>query len=165
LIRRAVVEDARDLAAVHIGTWQEAYKDDFPAEFLGSFDVEARARWFTNQIQSGAVILVAIEKSETVGFCWVGPSDDKAWAEIYAIYVDPNSWSSGVGFRLFAASIETLASLGYNHLMLWVLESNERARSFYERQGMTIARPFRLEEIGGVQVTEIRYELDLPARS
>jgi ribosomal protein S18 acetylase RimI-like enzyme len=167
MIRPAVVGDAVALAEIHIRAWQVAYEDDFPEPFLSSLDVERRTAWFDQQIRSGAEILVAQGPGSDVvtGFCFFGSSTDHGWGEIFAVYVDPVYWGSGLGYRLFGAAIRSLTDSGHTRMLLWVLQTNERARSFYERQGMALGKPVRIEEIGGVQVMEVRYEINLPGRA
>ena len=73
----------------------------------------------------------------------------------------PDHWGEGHGRLLIRAGEDRLRRLGVRRAMLWVLEANHRARSFYEREGWTLGDPFRLEDIGGNQVGEVRYEIDL----
>lgn len=162
MVRRAVVGDAAQIAAVHIGTWQIAYAHVFPEEFLASFDVEHRGRWMAERIESGSNVIVSELDDRITGFCMFGPSHEPDWGEIYAIYVNPGDWSLGHGYELFNETCRVLSEQDYQHMLLWVLKDNERGRAFYERQGMTVGEPIRIEEIGGVQVTELRYELGLP---
>ena len=160
-VRRAVAEDASRLAEGHILSWQHAYRGHFPDGFLDGLDLEARRRFFDRVISEGAVILVSETGEDLAGFCFVGAADAEEWGEIYAIYVHPDRWGEGHGQRLIVAAEDELRALGHDKALLWVLESNDRARSFYQRQGWTLGKPVRIEEIGGVQVTEVRYERDL----
>ena len=161
-VRPAVASDADDLAAIHIGTWQVAYVDIFPDEFLKGLDLEARVKWFERSIRNRADILVSEDDSGVTGFCFVGmSSSDPGWGELYAIYVHPDVWGRGHGYELLAAAEERLVALGFSRVLLWVLEPNSQARHFYERQDWQLAKPIKLEEIGGTPVTEVRYEKDL----
>ena len=162
-LRWAVPDDADDLAEVHVTTWQQAYSGIFPDEFLGKLDRGSRARWWRGFIADGASVHVAVADEAVVGFCHAADSDDQGWGEVFSIYVHPDHWGFGHGRALLAAGEETLARAGHRRALLWVLEDNRRGRRFYERQGWVLGAPFRIEEIGGVQVTEVRYEKDLPA--
>ena len=73
----------------------------------------------------------------------------------------PERWGMGLGRALLATSEALLADMGFIRAMLWVLEGNDRARAFYQRQGWSQGAPFRLETIGGTEVTEVRYEKSL----
>ncbi|MFV1961061.1 MAG: N-acetyltransferase family protein [Acidimicrobiia bacterium] len=158
MIRPALVSDAADLASLHVNTWQHTYRGIFPEDFLAGLDVEKRTSWFAHRIESGAIVLMAEDDGDTVGFASLGESVDKGWGEVFAIYVHPDVWGNGHGFELLTAAEFELSAAGFDRALLWVLDTNTRARSFYERQDWTLGKPLRIEEIGGVQVTEVRYE-------
>lgn len=158
MIRRARIEDASDLASVHINTWQHAYRKVFPADFLESLDLERREVWFASQIEKDGDLLVAEAGGRAVGFCLFGSSDEEGWGEIFAIYVLPQRWGEGHGYRLLRGAERDMAESGLAKALLWVLDSNRVARAFYQRQGWSLGKPIRIEEIGGTQVTEVRYE-------
>lgn len=103
-------------------------------------------------------VLIGEVDGQVAGFCTVGPSADPGWGEVYSLYLAPEHWGIGLGRDLLAAGEQALSEDGDARAMLWVLDSNERARSFYERQGWEPAKPFRIENIGGNDVTEVRYE-------
>lgn len=140
-----------------MASWQTAYVGILPAAFLDELDREGREGWFRDRIPRGGMY-VSGEEDHLVGYCWVGPSDAAGWGEVYAVYVHPASWGRGHGRALMTIAEEELMQRGFHQTLLWVLEGNRRARAFYESQGWARGRPIRLEEIGGVQVTEIRYE-------
>jgi GNAT superfamily N-acetyltransferase len=164
-VRSAVLADATQLGHLHIETWQIAYADVFPEEFLAGLDVSARVKWFRRNIKQQRMVLVAESGDGLVGFCSAGEAFDPDWGEIYAIYVHPDHWGRGYGRELLAAAEDQLLSGGFGKALLWVLEVNQIAREFYERQGWRLGRPVKLEEIGGTPVTEVRYEKDLRERS
>jgi ribosomal protein S18 acetylase RimI-like enzyme len=161
-VRRAVVEDAEALADVHITTWQKAYAGILPETYLNTMDRSRRSGWWRRFLDQGAEVHVA-DAGGVVGFCHADSSADEGWGEIYSIYVHPDSWGAGYGRALLVAAESTLVALGFERALLWVLEDNARARGFYESQGWAPGRPFRVEEIGGRQVTEVRYEKLLTA--
>ena len=71
--------------------------------------------------------LLAESGDVTVGFISVGASRDAdADGELFAIYVDPDYWGSGVGRKLMAAGEERLRELGHVEAILWVLADNPR---------------------------------------
>ncbi len=158
MIRPARVSDAAELSSLHIATWQHTYRGIFPDAFLAGLDIEMRTSWFTHQIESGSIILAAEDEGDLTGFAFLGKSVDDGWGEVFAIYVRPGEWGKGHGFELLGEAERKLSAAGFDKALLWVLESNARARSFYERQEWTLGKPLRIEEIGGVQITEVRYE-------
>lgn len=163
MIRTAVSGDARRLAEVHIRSWQSAYRGMFPDAFLQNLDLERRARFFAERIDSGDRVIVAESGGEIVAFCWPAPAAEDGWGEILSIYAHPHHWGQGHGRDVLAAGEAHLREEGFNRALLWVLDANSRARRFYELQGWSLGSGFRVEEIGGVQVTEVRYEKELSA--
>ena len=63
--------------------------------------------------------------------------------EIYAIYVHPDHWSSGVGQALLDSALADLIGAGFDNVMLWVLDSNARACRFYELAGWARDEPLQ----------------------
>ena len=157
--------EARALAEIHIETWQKTYIDVFPEPFLEGLNLDRREKWFEAQIDRGKGLIVADAGTEPAGFCFFGDSSDEGWGEVFAIYVRPDHWGRGHGFRLLSSAERHLAEESHRRALLWVLEQNQRARDFYERQGWVLGKPIRIEEIGGTQVTEVRYERFLSSSS
>ena len=110
---------------------------------------------------NGAVHVACVDET-VVGFSFAGASrKDASEAEIYAIYVHPDQWGTGMGRSLFAASCDAMRSQGFSRLMLWVASENDQARTFYARAGMETDGATKSANIGGADVEEIRYWLDL----
>ena len=59
-------------------------------------------------------------------------------------------------------SLDRLAAVPFFEATLWVLDSNPRARRFYEVGGWTLDGAARPHTIGGQSVQEIRYRRALP---
>jgi GNAT superfamily N-acetyltransferase len=142
---------------VHVRTWQVAYAHVFPPERLAELSIERRADQWRESPP-----LVAMADGVVVGFVSVGASrDDNAAGELFAIYVDPEHWSTGVGRELIAAGEEHLRALGHTDAILWVLADNPRARRFYERAGWHHDGGTRSIEIFEHEVLEVRYRKEL----
>lgn len=157
MIRPATPDDAEAVARVHVETWRAAYAHALSAEGLDSLSVTDRA-----EMHRRSPPVVAEVDGEIVGFVSVGPgTDPETDGELYAIYVLPDHWGSGVGRALMQAGEERLRELGHQHAILWVLEDNPRARRFYEAAGWTLDGTRRPIEIFGQPVPEIRYEKSL----
>ena len=166
-VRRAAAEDAGQIAEVHVASWRAAYRGLLPDDLIASLDVSLRERrWRSILHQPEWTLLVAGEQatSAVVGFACCGPSrDDDAEAttgEVTAIYAHPDVWGRGVGAALLSASTATLASR-YLRATLWVLDTNSRARDFYERLGWRADGAVKHEEREGFTLVECRYRLDL----
>jgi len=147
------------VARVLEANWQRAYAGLIDQAFLDSMDVESRTEsWSRILRQTRGRVLVAEDDGVIAGFCAVGPSIEEDWGEVYAIYLDPDRWGQGVGRALLAAGERALLDDGQWQALLWVLDRNVRAREFYERQGWVPGKPIRIENIGGADVNEARYE-------
>ncbi|WP_051298577.1 hypothetical protein [Arthrobacter castelli] len=46
---------------------------------------------------------------------------------------------------------------GHTAVTVWVLETNQRGRQFYERMGLAVDGTSKEQTMGGTRLTEIRY--------
>lgn len=162
-IRRAIAEDAAGIARAQERGWQAAYRHVFPVEELDRGGFIKPERWTERLLRPpwGWGTFVAEEGGAVVGFISVGPSrDERGIGELYAIYVDPDWWSTGTG-RALIEHAEQQLSVEYREATLWVLEDNPRARSFYERAGWTLDGARKAEARWGVRAPEVRYRKSL----
>ena len=162
-VRRAWVGDAAGIAAVHVASWQRAYRGLMPAELLDSLSVPARTqRWVQNleRCAPGAATFVAELDGEVIGFASVGASRDEdadGAGELWALYLHPRHWGTGHGHVLHAHAVRALAATGAAEATLWVLTANERARRFYERHGWAADGATKVAVLGDVPLDEVRY--------
>jgi GNAT superfamily N-acetyltransferase len=158
-VRKATAEDAAGIARVQERGWQAAYRHVFPTEELDRGGFIHADRWTERLIRppAGWTTFVAEHDGEVVGFTSVGPSrDETGVGELYAIYVDPEQWSTGTGSALIEQAEEQLRT-AYTDVTLWVLEDNPRARAFYERAGWSVDGGRKAEARWGVRAPEVRY--------
>lgn len=155
MIRPARSDDAPGLTAVKVASWSDAYDQIFPSEFLSSLDYPSQ--YWDRHLEG---LVVAVDDDQIIGYCSHAAADDEGWGEIRAIYVHPRHQGQGHGSRLLARGISGLRERGLSRALLWVIDRNLQARGFYEARGFSIGSPFRIEDIGGTQVTLIRYERD-----
>ena len=156
-ISKAAIEDARALAEVHVRSWRWAYRGLLPQGVLDDLDVEAREQMWRDAIADARRrVWAARENGDVVGLCAAGPArDDDHTGEVYAIYLDENAVGRGDGKRMLDVALADLRRR-FNRVVLWVLESNERARAFYEKNGF-IADGERIEIVDGIELKELRY--------
>ncbi len=166
LVRLAQPDDAFAVESIRVRGWQIAYRHVFPPDVLDALPVD-ETRWRRRFVEPppGWTTFVAERDGEIVGFASVGPSrDERGLGELYAIYVDPDSWSQGAGRALVARAEEQLAG-EYEEATLWVLAANPRARHFYERAGWLPDGTSKSEERLGVRAEELRYRKTLATSS
>ncbi|MCC6457669.1 MAG: GNAT family N-acetyltransferase [Caldilineaceae bacterium] len=168
VVRPAQIDDAPGIAAVHVKTWQSAYRGQMPDDYLDSLSIEKRAeRWHNILADLGVQeqVFVAELDEHIAGFCSVGKSrDDDAGAggtigELYAIYVDPQRMHQGVGSALMHAGQAHLIEQGFERATLWVLETNQRARRFYENHGWRADGTRKTENGPNFVLHELRYAI------
>jgi GNAT superfamily N-acetyltransferase len=172
LIRPAVVSEAAAVARVHVAAWRAAYPNLLPERVLDALSEEERARrWERILSTSAGVTLIAEVDGALAGFASIGESRDEdavpgRTGELYALYVAPEWWSRGIGWRLWAAARQRIFDTGFVEATLWVLEGNDRGRRFYERVGLALdPGAVQSVDIHGVTLPEVRYRCRLdPAR-
>ncbi|HET9455761.1 MAG TPA: GNAT family N-acetyltransferase [Candidatus Limnocylindrales bacterium] len=170
-IRLAVPADAPGVGRVHVESWQATYPGIVPQPILERMSVERRAAFWREAItrsldgatDAGERVWVAVgEAGEVAGFASIGPARDDdlppRTGELYAIYLAPEHWSTGLGRRLHDAAVDDLA-VRHDPLVLWVLTDNARARRFYKRAGWMADGSARILDFDGTPIEEIRYRL------
>jgi len=166
-IRPATSGDAQSIADVHVQTWQHAYSEILPAEFLANLSIARRQSMWAESIEKNVPHVLVVEvEGQVVGFSAVGPCRDKGSTEdtyeLWAIYLSPQYWSKGIGLQLWLASRRLAIERGASCLSLWVIAKNSRAINFYRSVGFEVMnsslQPF---ELGGLQVEEVRCVLQL----
>ena|SRR5579864_3769912 len=171
IIRPAVPADAASIATVHIQSWRAAYRGQLPDRYLDELDQELPRRtefWYTHisTPPENVEIWVAGDPIVIVGFLALGPArhmEAEMIGEIYAIYVDPQSWNQGAGRALFGHGEGRLRAMVYSQAILWVLESNTRARRFYEIAGWVIDGNSKTEILtDGIELREVCYRKTFP---
>ena len=168
-IRRAGMADAEAIAAVHVAAWRETYADLMPAETLASLSVDERAvRWRRilgepDPAVGTAAFVACAPDAAVVGFGSCGRQRSQGLAdagfggEFQAIYILRVAQRRGVGRALMAEMGRDLAGRGLRGGGLWVLESNQSARSFYEALGGRVIGEREDRRGGGLVFAEVAY--------
>lgn len=161
-VRIATVGDAEQIAAVHVQSWQGAYRGLLPDDFLANLSVERRiTQWQSNLTDHADATLVYEDEGKVVGFVSYGRYRDEDLGdnvgEIYAIYLLPDSWGQGVGAALMREGLARLQKQAYQQVSLWVLAGNNRAIRFYEQFGFKADGTTKVESPRGIDLHELRY--------
>jgi ribosomal protein S18 acetylase RimI-like enzyme len=167
-IRRATLDDADAIAEAHLAAWQTAYRGQLPDEVLDSLTIDAyRTRWRGNLSTPSLFTTRVVETGGRVrGFASTGPArdadlDPARVGELLALYLHPDAWRQGLGQALLEASIAALRDAGFRTVTLWVLETNVRARRFYERAGFAPDGSRQSRPLMGVRLEEVRYRREV----
>ena len=168
MARLATPADVPAVARVQVASWHGVYRGLIPDEVIDGLTVERRIAQWTAFLGRGAddeALLVAEHDDAIVGMATLGPSRDdgvaSAVGEVRAIYVTPDHWGHGHGRDLMRASMSWLASTGFTEATLWVLDTNDLARRFYEAAGWATDGATRREDMLGAELAEVRYRVGL----
>ena len=167
-IRPATLADAEALARLHVRSWQWAYRGQLPDEFLDRMPDSMERRIEARRAQLADLppdyrVWIAEQAGQMVGFAVTEPCRDAdaspSIGEVSLIYLEQEAAGKGIGRQLFAHTVEDLRQRGYAQTILWVLETNSRARRFYEAAGWRADGAIKTEEWSGVTLREVRYRI------
>jgi ribosomal protein S18 acetylase RimI-like enzyme len=166
MIQCADLSDAKEVAIVHVRSWQEAYRGIMPDKLLDALSIESStSAWGKNLLDEAQTTTLYTENSEVIGFCNFGMSRDsdalESDGEIRAIYILKEYWSNGIGSKLILNCFEVLKSLGFSSVRVWVLDSNERAIQFYQNSGFNLVGKSKIGEHSGFMLREILMAKDV----
>jgi len=167
-LRDATVADARAIAEVHVAAWRWAYDGLLPDAALERLSVEEiEGRWHERfeDPRPGWGCAVAAERGRIVGFVSYGPPEEPPEAPevgaVYALYLGRSVLGRGIGRALLERATEGLRDAGWKRAVLWVLETNERARRFYERAGWSWDGTTSAHRFDRAELPIVRYAADL----
>jgi Acetyltransferases len=154
------------MARAHARSWRATYAGLLPDALINDVVASRPARterWRTllsNPERRGGSFVADVDR-RVVGFVFWGPSDgDEAppgTAEIHAIYLDPSAIGSGIGRSLFQVAVDDIVAHGFVAAVLWVLDTNERARRFYGAAGWRPDGATKTDERPAGELHEVRY--------
>jgi ribosomal protein S18 acetylase RimI-like enzyme len=137
-IRRAEPRDAPAIADVHHQAWRGAYAGIIPHRALNAMISRRGGEWWANAIRRSATVLVVEIGGKVAGYTTVGRNRARELpqqGEIYELYLRPEYQGVGLGSRLFAAARQKLTDHGLKGMVVWALEDNINALSFYAGAG------------------------------
>ena len=168
IVRKAGIKDALIISSIGVSSWQAAYRGIISDTYLDSLSVEKKevqlAKSFAIPENQFAVAEI---DNQAVGMMCFRPDyrkenikEQDCW-EIEAIYVLPQYWRIGIGRALIKYAFRHMKSININSCGLWVLVENHRARKFYETIGFYPSGIERPISIGGKELIEMHYTIDL----
>jgi len=173
-LRAARRADADGITDVQVASWRAGYAHVFPESVLYADDFDSTRRQFWNgwRFAPGHRLAVATRlltdgNQQVVGFSSYGPERERARGftgrgEVWAFYLLPEVWGSGLATELMDYTEVRLRAEGFNTAVLWVLKDNPRGRAFYEKQGwVTTGIGAEFDEYCEVSVPEVEYRKEL----
>lgn len=133
-VRRVLAEDWQELRRVRLAAMSDApdafgstYERELSFDEAGWLERIARSPWWLAWDGARAIGVIAAYT--------VAPDAVPDDRHVVSMWVDPSTRGTGVADALMEALTEWAIGDGARTLSLWVVESNERARRFYERHG------------------------------
>ena len=156
VIRKATLEDALDIAKVHVDCWKTTYKSVVPQEYIDSLSYKSKANKWTEIIASGSNIFIALVDENIVGFIDTGMGfDDGRDTDLFAFYVLEQFQRKEIGSKLFQQARIFYKDNGYKDFRLWVLKENPYV-PFYTKNGGQ-PKESKTINIAGKKLEEIMY--------
>ena len=122
------VSDANlwDAAEVHAASWRESHKNICSPEFVAAHTAQRQAAYLQEELDRGKQLFLLTDDGP-VGVVSV-------WEDLIEnLYVHPDHWGKGHG-----TSLLLFAEAQCKTPRLWVLNTNEQARRFYEARGYAL---------------------------
>jgi ribosomal protein S18 acetylase RimI-like enzyme len=167
-IREAEPKDAAAIAEIHVRSWQAAYRGQLADDYLDDLNLEDRLDQHRQSLESPMSewrTWLAEDGGSPVAFAVTGPSQDAdadpKTAELYAIYLEPDLVGTGLGRTLFEHAVGDLRERGFRTATLWVLETNDLARRFYEVAGWKPDGTVTTERVDCEMRPTVRYRVEL----
>jgi len=138
-ISLATPTDAYDMAEIHTRSWEAAYKDIIPPDFIREKNTTRPALWQKILTSENTSQYVIRKDGKTVGLMGLNrPNDDDLgdnFYELQAIYLHPDYFRQGVGTLAMNFAFDKARSLCKTDIVVWVLEENLAAIKFYQKFG------------------------------
>lgn len=141
-IRKANITDAFVISEVLVSSWRYAYKGIMPDSLLNNLSVEAKAEGWKRHLAENPEAYLLEDHERTLGIAEYGDMRDsidgfEGAAEIYLIYLYPDSIGRGYGAKLMHHCLDQLRDQDFESVAIWVLEENTNAIAFYEQFSFT----------------------------
>ena len=157
-IRPATSADLPAVGRVHALSRNAAYAGLLPAEALARVTPERQEAVWRERLADAparSALLVASDDGEVVGFTQGEYRDGVG--HLNAIHLLPERHGGDAGQAMHDALLERFVSWGCVGATLFVVRGNERAQSFYRRNGWAHDGATSSHEVGGVDVPVLRY--------
>ena len=163
-IKTAGAADLQSVAAIHVASFQDAYRGVLSDGFLDGLDAETSRQMWANTRSKFPENMTVAEAADgaVMGFCCAGPVVDGERNEgfdfeIYSLHVRPNLRRHGVGAALLRAAFERAQyDCLLNSAIVWTLVDLPLSCRFYEREGGTAVKTDHWQ-LGSERIPEIAY--------
>lgn len=120
---------------IHSTAWKQTYRNIFPSEYLNSDTADQRRQEFLKSYKSSSVHYYLVCEDKTAAGI-VKIETKNVWeCEVSAIYILESCRNNGCGteiIRFVKSNFEDY------EIIIWVLEENVKAKSFYEKNNFDL---------------------------
>ncbi|WP_297635942.1 GNAT family N-acetyltransferase [uncultured Clostridium sp.] len=139
-IRKVEAGDEEKLAYIQTEAWKEGFKKILSREILDEYTnhnwaIEMYRDILKDKIGNGYILTID-NKPHCIAY-WDKARDieEDDYAEIICIHSLTQNWGEGYGSMMMEHVLKDIEHAGFNNVILWVFEENNRARKCYERNG------------------------------
>lgn len=151
IVRAAVVGDVEMIASTYVAASVAALGPAANLEAIHAAADGAHAMWRPLRRPAPAQWMLVVDTAAgPSGFASFGAVDARR-GHLYALYIEPESWSLGLGTLLLDASLALLREAAVERVELWVQVENVRAQRFYGRRGWSSTGEQRSNDRGAFQ--------------
>ncbi|MEO0688581.1 MAG: GNAT family N-acetyltransferase [Cyanobacteria bacterium J06649_11] len=164
-IRTATLKDVKDIATIHVQSWQIAYKGLIPQTYLDKLSIPKREKSWQDILTNHQNHTIVQEINDLiVGFANYGQTRDKdkdshITGEITSIYINPEYWRKGLGTEIIEFIVRDMKNRQFHQITLWVLDTNQIARKFYQKIGFKPDGTTKIDIRDNFELREIRYSI------
>jgi len=162
-IHLAKPSDAPEIAEVGASSWEAAYKDIIPMEYIKTRNAERRKNPRPVADDNATEYVIQIE-GKTIGIMGIGAATDDdtddSYYELYWIYLHPDYYRKGIGTQAVNFAFDKARKLDKRFMTVWVLAENHNSIKFYEKCGFVADGKTKTREYGKV-LEAIRMKKDL----
>ena len=138
-IRKATLNDAEQIAKVHVAAWKMIYKGFLSESFLENVTPESRyILWRNNINDPNKIVLVLENNAEIIGFIVGDSVKQREYARydgnLTALYFKEGEQRKGYGKQLLCALLTEFSKLGYRNCIVKVLKESN-CKYLYEKLG------------------------------
>ncbi len=161
IIREYKKEDLYSVAKVHVDTWNSAYQNILPKDYLKNRTYENQFKKWIDRLFNNAtnefMFIAENEEGQVVGFSTASLYDkDCAFdSTLYTLYILQEYQRMGIGKLLVKAVALKLKQLGAKNMILSAFAEN-KACDFYEHIGGRLVDK-KIINIAGIELFEASY--------
>lgn len=152
VIRDAALEDAGEIAEIHVASWRSTYGGMVAQETLDALSVDERAAMWRSGLAKASrpefLLVAELPTGRLAGFASGGPERSghpEYKGELFAIYLLEEHLRAGIGSALVREVMKRLRAQDIPNMIMWMLKDNPN-RAFAER-------------LGGVNVASKKYQI------